>query len=86
MEFHQLPIHYDYKHLRHTPEELKAILPKNTPIVAFQTRNPMHKAHMELVGAAFSSVGGIALIHPVVGLTKPGDIDYIPELSVIKKY
>ena len=76
LDFHQLPIHYDYNHLRHTPSELKKILPRDKPIVAFQTRNPMHKAHMELVGAAASSVGGIALIHPVVGLTKSGDIDY----------
>lgn len=76
LNMYQSPIHYDYNHIRHTPEELKKILPTNKPVVAFQTRNPMHKAHMELVGAAAKSVDGIALIHPVVGETKPGDIDY----------
>ena len=76
LDIYQNIIHYDYNHLRFTPDELKEKLPSNKPIVAFQTRNPMHKAHMELVGAAAKSVDGIALIHPVVGLTKPGDIDY----------
>ena len=76
LSIYQTPVHYDYNHLRHTPDELKKLLPKDKPIVAFQTRNPMHKAHMELVGAAAKSVNGMALIHPVVGETKPGDIDY----------
>jgi len=76
LEIYQKPIHYDYNHLRYAPDKLKLILPNDKPIVAFQTRNPMHKAHMELVGMATSSVNGMALIHPVVGQTKPGDIDY----------
>ena len=76
LSIYQSPIHYDYTHIRHTPSEIKKILPSDKPIVAFQTRNPMHKAHMELVGEAVKSINGHALIHPVVGLTKPGDIDY----------
>ncbi len=76
MQIHQLPLHHDYTHLRQTPDELKQILPNNEPVVAFQTRNPMHRAHMELVARAADEVGGTALIHPVVGLTKSGDIDY----------
>ena len=76
LDVHQNIIHYDYNHIRFTPNDIKQILPNDKPIVAFQTRNPMHKAHIELVGAAAKSVDGIALIHPVVGLTKPGDIDY----------
>lgn len=76
LSIYQSPIHYDYTHIRHTPGEIKNILPSDKPIVAFQTRNPMHKAHMELVGEAVKSINGHALIHPVVGLTKPGDIDY----------
>ena len=76
LSIYQSPIHYDYTHIRDTPSEIKKILPSDKPIVAFQTRNPMHKAHMELVGEAVKSINGHALIHPVVGLTKPGDIDY----------
>lgn len=70
---HQLPLHHDYTHLRMAPSDLK--LPGG-PVVAFQTRNPMHRAHMELASRASAMVGGTVLIHPVVGLTKAGDIDY----------
>lgn len=73
LSVHQLPLHHDYTHLRLSPSELK--LPDG-PVVAFQTRNPMHRAHMELASRAAASVNGTALIHPVVGLTKAGDIDY----------
>lgn len=85
LEFNQLPVHYDYQHLRHTPDELRKLLPQDKPIVAFQTRNPMHKAHMELVGAAASSIDGVALIHPVVGLTRAGDIDYHTRIKCYQK-
>jgi len=73
IQVHQLPIHHDYTHLRSTPADIK--LPEG-PVVAFQTRNPMHRAHMELASKAAESVNGNALIHPVVGVTKSGDIDY----------
>lgn len=76
LHIHQTPIHHDYTHLRLTPDELQTKLPKNEPVVAFQTRNPMHRAHMELVARAAREIAGTALIHPVVGLTKAGDIDY----------
>ena len=76
LQVHQLPLHHDYTHLRLTPDELKSRLPTDKPVVAFQTRNPMHRAHMELAARAAEQVGGTALIHPVVGLTKAGDIDY----------
>lgn len=76
LHIHQTPIHHDYTHLRLTPDELQSTLPKDAPVVAFQTRNPMHRAHMELVARAAMETGGTALIHPVVGLTKAGDINY----------
>lgn len=76
LHIHQTPIHHDYTHLRLTPDQLQSTLPKDAPVVAFQTRNPMHRAHMELVARAAMETGGTALIHPVVGLTKAGDIDY----------
>jgi sulfate adenylyltransferase len=71
-----LPKHNDYSDLRYSPNEVRKMLNKDKPIVAFQTRNPMHRAHMELVARAAEQVDGDVLIHPVVGLTKPGDIDY----------
>lgn len=74
----QLPSHYDFKALRQTPAELRAIFADAgwRRIVAFQTRNPMHRAHVELTFRAAKQVEASLLIHPVVGMTKPGDVDY----------
>ena len=70
--------HYDYKLLRHTPAELRTEFAKLgwTKVVAFQTRNPMHRAHQELTLRAAKEVEANLLIHPVVGMTKPGDVDH----------
>ncbi len=72
------PTHYDYKHLRDGPHELRAKFKKWgwKRIVAFQTRNPMHRAHQELTFRAAQRVEANLLIQPVVGLTKPGDVDH----------
>jgi len=73
-----LPHHYDFNHLRYTPAELRDIFHQRgwKKIVAFQTRNPMHRAHQELTIRAAEQTGANLLIHPVVGMTKPGDIEY----------
>ena len=70
--------HYDYRLLRHTPQELRAEFAKLgwTKVVAFQTRNPMHRAHQELTLRAAKDIEASLLIHPVVGMTKPGDVDH----------
>ena len=54
-------------------------------IVAFQTRNPMHRAHKELAVRAAREIGGNILIHPVVGMTKPGDVDHYTRVRCYKK-
>ncbi|TXH67142.1 MAG: bifunctional sulfate adenylyltransferase/adenylylsulfate kinase [Thiothrix sp.] len=74
----ELPQHYDYRQHRQTPAELKALFKKLGwhKVVAFQTRNPMHRAHQELTFRAARELEANLLIHPVVGLTKPGDIDH----------
>nr|RVD90145.1 hypothetical protein DFL_001121 [Arthrobotrys flagrans] len=76
--------HYDYVGLRYTPAELRAHFEKLgwTRIVAFQTRNPMHRAHRELTVRAARARHANVLIHPVVGLTKPGDIDHFTRVRV----
>jgi sulfate adenylyltransferase len=73
-----LPVHYDFRTLRLTPAELRANFAKLgwQKVVAFQTRNPMHRAHQELTLRAAKGVEASLLIHPVVGMTKPGDIDH----------
>ena len=74
----QLPHHYDYQLLRHTPKELKKQFKKSgwNKVVAFQTRNPMHRAHKEIAFNAAIENNANLLIHPVVGPTKPGDVDH----------
>jgi len=74
----QEPSHYDFKTLRLTPAELRAEFARMgwRRVVAFQTRNPMHRAHVELTFRAAKMVEANLLIHPSVGMTKPGDVDY----------
>ena len=72
------PQHYDFKSRRQTPNELRKYFQKMgwQKIVAFQTRNPLHRAHQELTLTAAREVEANLLIHPVVGMTKPGDVDH----------
>ena len=72
------PTHYDFKHLRDSPAEVRERFQKLgwRKVVAFQTRNPMHRAHQELTLRAAREVEANLLIHPVVGMTKPGDVDH----------
>jgi sulfate adenylyltransferase len=74
----QPPSHYDFRSLRLTPAELRAEFVRLgwRRVVAFQTRNPMHRAHQELTFRAAKQVEANLLIHPSVGMTKPGDVDY----------
>lgn len=74
----QQPVHYDFRARRDTPNELRAYFRKLgwRKVVAFQTRNPLHRAHQELTFRAAKEVQANLLIHPVVGMTKPGDIDH----------
>jgi sulfate adenylyltransferase len=74
----QQPVHYDFKGRRDTPNELRAFFRKMgwRRVVAFQTRNPLHRAHQELTFRAAKEAQANLLIHPVVGMTKPGDVDH----------
>ena len=74
----QLPTHYDYRTMRLTPAEVRASFVRRgwRRVVAFQTRNPMHRAHFELTLRAAREAQANLLVHPVVGMTKPGDLDH----------
>ncbi len=78
LEVIRVPPHYDFVELRRTPAELREHFQSLgwSRIVAFQTRNPLHRAHEELTKRAAAQIGGGLLIHPVVGVTKPGDVDH----------
>jgi sulfate adenylyltransferase len=81
-----LPNYNDFTDLRRTPAEVRALLAElgYDKVVAFQTRNPMHRVHEELTKRAAEEVGGALLIHPVVGMTRPGDVDHYTRCRVYK--
>jgi sulfate adenylyltransferase len=84
----QLPRHYDFQELRLTPAETRqalAVSPHQN-VVAFQTRNPLHRAHEELTRRTLQETDGLLLLHPVVGLTKPGDIDHYTRVRTYKAF
>lgn len=82
-----LPHHYDFTDIRLTPSEVRQQFEKMgwQKIVAFQTRNPMHRAHVELTQRACADGAMNLLIHPVVGMTKPGDVDHYTRVRVYKR-
>jgi len=82
----RLPAHYDFRELRLSPAQTRSRLEAAgfENVVAFQTRNPLHRAHEELTKRAAEDVNGVLLLHPVVGMTKPGDIDYFTRVRTYK--
>ncbi|UWQ21359.1 bifunctional sulfate adenylyltransferase/adenylylsulfate kinase [Jannaschia sp. W003] len=88
----QPPTHYDFRARRDTPNEMRAYFRKLgwRRVVAFQTRNPLHRAHQELTFRAAKEAQANLLIHPVVGMTKPGDVDHFTRVrcyeAVLDKY
>jgi sulfate adenylyltransferase len=81
-----LPHYFDFIELRRTPSQVRQLLEQmgHANVVAFQTRNPMHRIHEELTKRAAEEVDGSLLIHPVVGMTKPGDVDHYTRVRVYK--
>jgi sulfate adenylyltransferase len=77
LEVLRLPAHLDFPQFRHTPAQVRTEFARRGwhRVVAFQTRNPLHRAHQELTLRAARAADAQLLIHPVVGVTKPGDID-----------
>jgi sulfate adenylyltransferase len=82
----QLPKRYDFRDLRRTPAQTRAILEQagRENVVAFQTRNPLHRVHEELTKRAIQEVDGVLLLHPSVGMTKPGDVDHYTRVRTYK--
>jgi len=86
------PHHHDFLDVRLSPKETREYFKNNNwnKVVAFQTRNPMHRAHKEIMQRAAEEIGGKALLHPVVGMTKQGDVDYFTRVrcyqKIIKKF
>ena len=81
-----LPSHYDFQSLRLTPAQVRERLSAlgNHNVVAFQTRNPLHRVHEEMTVRAAQQIHGTLLLHPVVGMTKPGDVDHYTRVRSYK--
>lgn len=73
-----LPRHFDFRDLRLTPAQCRDRLQKMGAgnVVAFQTRNPLHRVHEEMTKRAIAATDGVLLLHPAVGMTKLGDVDH----------
>ena len=86
MKVVNLPKYYDFVNLRHTPAQVRARLEEmgHDNVVAFQTRNPLHRIHEELTKRAAAQVNGSLLVHPTVGMTKPGDVDHYTRVRTYK--
>jgi len=80
------PVHFDFRELRLTPAQTRRRLQAGNfeNIVAFQTRNPLHRAHEDMTKRAIEQVDGLLLLHPVVGMTKPGDLDHFTRVRTYK--
>ncbi len=86
MKVINLPKYHDFVDLRMTPAQVRERLEAmgHANVVAFQTRNPLHRIHEELTKRAADRVGGSLLIHPVVGMTKPGDVDHYTRVRIYR--
>ena len=86
LEIIQKPQHYDFADLRLTPRQTRARLQRfgHENVVAFQTRNPLHRVHEELTKRATQNLDGVLLLHPSVGMTKPGDVDHYTRVRTYK--
>ncbi|MXV92495.1 MAG: bifunctional sulfate adenylyltransferase/adenylylsulfate kinase, partial [Chloroflexi bacterium] len=86
LEVLQMPPHLDFAELRRSPAQTRAELESYgyPNVVAFQTRNPLHRVHEALTKRAAATVDGVLLLHPVVGMTQPGDVDHYTRVRVYK--
>jgi sulfate adenylyltransferase len=82
----RLPSRYDFRELRLTPIEVRQRLEAagHANVVAFQTRNPLHRVHEELTKRAVDALDATLLLHPSVGMTRPGDVDHYTRVRTYK--
>jgi sulfate adenylyltransferase len=82
----QLPSRFDFHDIRLSPAQCRSRLEEfgKENVIAFQTRNPLHRVHEELTKRAIQERDGVLLLHPVVGMTKPGDVDHYTRVRTYK--
>jgi len=81
------PLHYDFVHYRDSPRSLReSFLQKGwSKVIAFQTRNPVHRAHVIMTKRLMAENDAQFVIHSAVGLTKPGDLDHYSRVRCYEK-
>ncbi len=82
----QSQVHHDFETLWDSPNEMRALFNKMgwRRVVAFQTSKPMHRMQREITMLAAKQVQGHILLHPTVGMTKPGDLQYYARVHCYK--
>jgi sulfate adenylyltransferase len=82
----KLPQYHDFSDLRLTPRQTRTRLEEmgRKDVVAFQTRNPLHRVHEALIDRAMQETEGTLLLHPTVGMARPGDIDHFTRVRTYK--
>jgi sulfate adenylyltransferase len=81
------PFYYDFTHYRQSPAQLRELF-KNlhwTRVIAFQTRNPVHRAHVIMTKRLMAQHQAKLVIHSAVGITKPRDIDHYCRVRCYQK-
>ena len=78
LEVLSVPLHFDFKQLRMTPQEIRRVYQKLKwkRILGFQTRNPIQRLQFEMTVKAMRQAKANLLLLPVTGMTKPGDFDH----------
>jgi sulfate adenylyltransferase len=81
------PLHYDFQEYRQAPAQLRTYFTQIgwDKVIAFQTRNPVHRAHVIMIKRLMAKYQANVVIHTAVGLTKPGDIDHYSRVRCYKK-
>jgi sulfate adenylyltransferase len=87
----QAPMHHDFEALWDTPAEMRAAFAKMgwRRVVAFQTSKPMHRLQREITVQTAKAEQAHILLHPTVGMTKPGDLHYYARVhcyQAIRRY
>ena len=87
LEVVSLPLHFDFRQLRMTPQEIRTQVKKLgwKRMVSFMTRNPIHRPHFEMTINAMRQTNANLLLLPIVGMTKPGDFDHYTRMRCYNK-
>ncbi len=87
----EAPSHFDFENFWSSPQKLRKQFQQRgwKNVIAFQTSQPIHKVQQHIILQAARESQAHILIHPTVGITKPGDLDYYARVhcyQAVQKY